>query len=643
MTMLDRMRQHKNWLKWSLGLVCLTFIIFYIPSFLQNQAGAALGDRVVRVGDRVISTADFRRRYQMQLDAFRAAYGAKMTEDEIRRIGIDQQVLQQLIEENAELAEAARLGVSVSDEEIRARLLAMPELQDNGRFIGEQRYRDLLRMQRPPLTPTEFEDNVRRGVTIEKLRAALTEWMSISDPELEKEYRRRNEKVKLAVVAIPSVNFRKAVTVTDADVAARFEANKEQYRVPETRKIRYVQFSTADLRGKLTVPKADVEQYYNDHIGEFSSPEEIRVSHILLKTEGKTEADVRTAAEGVLKQAREGADFAELAKKYSEDETTSQKGGDLDYFGRGTMVPEFEGAAFALQPGQISDLVQTPYGFHIIKLVDKRGGVTRQITDPAVYKEISDIVSFDLAERQGIEAADALARAGSKPADIEQAAKTRGLKVEESAYFARGQAIDTLGMQPDVVTQAFELQDNVTSGPVGIPGSRLIFWVSGKRDSHLPTLEEARDKIREDITETRTVDLARKKAEEIATVLKNAPDFDRTSKAAGFEPATTESLTRESVIAGIGISPEVDAAAFSQSVGSVSGAIATGQGAAIIKVLERQDVTSADFAAAKESFRGELLVERRGRFYSAYMAKAKQNLQIDIDAEAVKRALGTGL
>src|SRR5213593_3462027 len=177
MTMLDRMRRHKNWLKWSLALVCLAFVIFYIPDFLRGSgADAASGDTIAKVEGHEITGGEFRRTYQAQLQAYRSAYGGNMSEQLLKQLGVDQQILQQMVDERASLAEATRLGISVSDDEVRQRILSMPAFQDNGAFIGEARYQQLLRMQRPPLTSAEFEDNVRRGLSVEKLRASVTDW-----------------------------------------------------------------------------------------------------------------------------------------------------------------------------------------------------------------------------------------------------------------------------------------------------------------------------------------------------------------------------------------------------------------------------------------------------------------------------------
>src|SRR5713101_4001558 len=175
MTMLDRMRRHRDWLKWSLGLVCVAFVLFYIPDFLRGSgADAASGDTIANVEGHEITAGEFRRTYQTQLQAYRSAYGANMSEQLLKQLGIDQQILQQMVDERAALAEADRLGIQASDEEVAQRIYAIPAFQENGSFIGTQRYQQLLASQRPPLTTSEFEDNVRRSLAVDKLRVSVT-------------------------------------------------------------------------------------------------------------------------------------------------------------------------------------------------------------------------------------------------------------------------------------------------------------------------------------------------------------------------------------------------------------------------------------------------------------------------------------
>ena len=393
MTMLDKMRRHKNWLKWSLGLVVLAFVIFYIPDFLRGTgADAASGDTIAKVQGHDITAGEFRRSYEAQLQAYRTAYGGNMNDQLIKQLGIDRQILSQMVDERAALAEADRLGIDANDEEVRQRILSIPAFQENGAFIGDQRYQQLLRMQRPPMTPDEFENSVHRQLIVEKLRASLSEWMSISDRDLEQEYRRRNNKVKLAVAHFTADTFRSQVTASDAEITSYFNAHTTDFKIPEKRKIRYLLVDVDALRAKVVVPSADIERAYNNNIDQYSTPEQVRASHILLKTEGKDDAAVKAKAEDILKQAKSGADFAELAKKHSEDEASAKNGGDLDYFGKGKMVPEFDQAVFAMQPGQISDQpVKTQYGYHIIKVVDKKPGTSRTTTLRGQYSHVGAI------------------------------------------------------------------------------------------------------------------------------------------------------------------------------------------------------------------------------------------------------------
>jgi peptidyl-prolyl cis-trans isomerase D len=640
MTMLDRMRRHKGWLKWSLALVVLTFVVFYIPEFLGPGQNVAPGDRLASVDARSISVNDFRRRYMAQVQAYRASYGGNLTDDLLQQMQVPQQVLQQMIQEKAELAEAEKAGITVSDAEVRSQIIAIPGLQENGQFIGEQRYRQLLQQQNPPLTPSDFEQSVRESLMLDKFRAGLTEWMTVSDAELESEYKRRNEKVILDVVAVLADNFKTQVNPTDADISAHYDKDKERYRIPDRRKIKFVRIDPAELAASVKVSKEDVERSYNEQLGKYTTPEQIRASHILLTTEGKDDAAVRKQAEQVLKEAKSGGDFAALAKKYSQDETNAQQGGDLDYFGRGRMVGAFETAAFALAPGEISDLVKTEFGYHIIKMTDRKPAIVRPLSDPAVYKEIETALLRQQAEAQATQHADALAAEAKTPAALEKAVAARGLKMEESGYFARGGMIEGLGPQSPVSMAAFDVAENTVSQPIAGPTGQVIFYVSGKQDSYVPKLDEVRSRVRDDVIQERAVTLAKQRAEVLAAQLKSAPNFQAAAKAAGLEAVTTNPIARDGVIPNIGRSPEIEAVAFSSPVGTVTNAIPTPQGAAIVRVASKQDVSAADFAMAKDKFRMEVLGERRSRFYQTYMEKARTKMKIDIDPDAIKRAIG---
>jgi peptidyl-prolyl cis-trans isomerase D len=637
--MLDRMRQHRGWLKWSLALVVLSFVIFYIPEFLRSTgADATAGEAVANVDGHEITAGEFRRTYQAQLQAYRTSYGANMSEQLLKQLGIDQQILQQLVEERAALAEAERLGIRATDEEVRQRIFSMPAFQENGAFIGEQRYQQLLRMQRPPLSPSDFEDSVRRSIAVDKLRATVTDWLSVADQELEQEYRRRNDKVKLAVVSFTADTFRSQVSATDADLAAYFDAHKADLKIPEKRKIRYLLIDVEAMRAKIVVPNADIERAYNNNIEQYTTPEQVRASHILLKTEGKDDAAVKAKAEDLLKQAKAGADFADLAKKHSEDEGSAKNGGDLDYFQRGKMVGEFDQAAFAMQPGEISDLVKTQYGYHIIKLVDKKAATTRTLAE--VRQQLNDQLAYERAQAQAADLSQKLENEISRPADLDRVAKANGLTVQESGFFARDEPIMGLGPAPEATSRAFEMKQGEVSGALRVSRGFVFQALVAKQDPYVPKLEEVKERVRDEVTKEKARTLSKQKAVEIAAKLKGASDFEKAAKAAGVEAKTTELIPRDSPLPDLGVAAAVDDAAFKLPVGAVSDPIATDNGTAVIKVLEKKESTPDEWKTAKDGFREELLADRRNRFFGAYMVKAKQRMKIEYYRETLQRAIG---
>jgi peptidyl-prolyl cis-trans isomerase D len=640
MTMLDRMRRHKGWLKWSLALVVLTFVVFYIPDFLQDQtaAGAAPGEVVADIDGREVTAGQFQRRYQNQLAAYQGAYGGNINASLLRQLGIERQILQQMVDEQAALTEAERLGIRVSDEEVASVIFAMPGLQENGRFIGEQRYEQVLRTQRPPMTKGEFEDNLRKSLIVNKLRAALTDWMSTTDEELEREFRARNEKVKLQVVALTADKFRDKVSVTDDDIAKHYEAHKAEYRIGERRKVKFLLVDMEQARQKAMVPSADVQRFYNDNLQQYQTPEQVRASHILLKTEGKNAADVQKRAEDLLKQVKAGGNFAQLAVQYSEDESAKQ-GGDLDYFGRGRMVPEFEKAAFAMAPGQISDLVKTQYGFHIIKVVDQKPATTRTLDE--VRAQIQDQLSWQRAQETVQTQARGLDEKIESAADFERVAKEAGLPIQESGFFTKEEPIPGIGGAPAVAAEAFRLKDGEVSETLNSPRGPVFIMVSGKEDPRVPALDAVKDKAREDVIRQRATELSRQRAAQIAATLRTAKDFKAAAKAQGLEAKDTELIPRDSPIPDVGVNPEIDKVAFSLPAGAVSEPIVTNNGTVIVRVAERDEVTPQEVTERKGAFREEILNERRGQFFSSYMTKAKKEMKIEVNEDVLRRVVGT--
>lgn len=637
MTMLDRMRRHKNWLKWSLALVVVSFVLLYIPSFMGDATQGAAGNSVVAdVEGREITAAQFRRVYTQQMQAYRQSYGANVDDKLLKQLGIDQRIVQQMIQEEASLAEASRLGIKASDAEIRERILALPAFQENGQFIGDQRYRQLLRMQSPPMRPDEFENQIRRSVVTEKLQAALTGWMTVAESDVVSEFKKRNERVKVQVVTFPADKFREGLVASDAEVAKQFEDHKESYRIGEKRKVRYLTIDQEGLRQRATVTGQQIERSYNDNIQQYSQPEQVRASHILLKTEGKDDAAVKKQAEDLLAQIKKGANFEELAKKHSQDEVSAAKGGDLDFFNKGQMVPEFDQAAFSLQPGQMTDLVKSSFGYHIIKVTDKKAATVKTLDE--VRPQIEDQLKYEQAQGAAQKVADEVAAQLKKPGDFDTVARARGLQGGESGLFLPNEPITGLGMAPAVGQRAFELKEGEVSEPLRTPQGFAFITVTGTQAAYVPKLDEVKSKVRDEVLKQKAIEAAREKASTLSAVMKSG-DFEKAAKAAGLEVKTTELITRGAPMGDAGVSPALEAAAFALPAGSVSDPVVTDTGAAIVKVVERKDVAADELTKQKDSIRNELLNERKNKFFAAYMTKARQRMKININRETIAQII----
>lgn len=639
--MLDSMRRHRGWLKWSLGLVVLTFALFFIPQdMLQPQTATGVSSRevIADVDGRELLAGEFQTRYITQINQFRQQFGGTVNESLLRQLGVEQQVLTSMIDEQVALIEAERQGLRVSDEELAQQIFSIPALQENGRFIGELRYEQLLQAQLPPMSKSQFEDSLRRSLVIEKLRSAVTDWMAVSEAELEREYRRRNEKVKLQLVTLAVDAFRDKVTVSDAEVASYFETRKAEYRVGEQRTIKYVLLDRDQQRQKVVVPPADVQRSYNENIQQYQTPEQIRASHILLNTGGKDEAAVRKQAEDLLAKVKAGGDFAALATQYSEDPGSKVKGGDLDFFGRGRMVPEFEEVAFKMEPGQVSDLVKSQFGFHIIKLTEKRPGSTRTIDQ--VRQQIQQQLASQIADQQMVDQAARLEDRLEKPADLDAVAKELGLTVQESGAFTREDPVPGLGAAPQVAAAAFQLADQAVSDAVASPRGPVFLTVTGKTDPYIPSLDEVRERVRTDVVRSRAAELSRVRAVEVAAGLKGvttAADFNARAIKQGYDVDTTDLIARDSPLPDVGINADVDKVAFSLPAGGVSDPVLTPDGTVIVRVDAKDEVTADEFRQGKEAFRAELLNERRGRFFTSYMNKAKARIPVEIRQDTVQK------
>ncbi len=637
MTMLDRMRRHKAWLKWSLGLVVVAFVALVPGVGMSPMGGDGLpADVLARVGDYEVTLQQFRQIYLRQLQAYRLQTGGEISEDVLRSLGVDRQILQQLIDEYAALAEADRLGLRVSDAEVRERILTLPAFQVDGRFVGEQQYRMVLQRQSPPISIAQFEEDVRKSILIERLQAAITGWVSVSETEIADEHRRRNERVRVDVVAFRANDYRDEVEATDADIELLYNEDSALYQVPEKRRLRFLLVDEAAIFDSITPSEEELQAYYDTNLSQYRTPGQVRASHILLRIGESDEVEVAARAAALAARARGGEDFGSLALEFSEDEGTAGNGGDLGTFGRGRMVPEFEAAAFSMAPGEVSDPVKSSFGYHVILVTEAEEEVTELFED--VRDSIANILKQERASSRGRSLAQAIAAEVTTPEDLDRAAAARGYEVQESGFAAPGEPILGLGLAREVSDRAFRMEQGEVAGPIPSPSGPAFVTVVATQDPYVPPLDEVRDDVREDVIRKKALTMAQERAAEAAQALREADDFVAAAQEADYAVGSSDLVARGAALPQVGVSAAVEAIAFAMDPGAVSEPIEAGNAVAVVRLVEREEASAQDLDTQREQLRDQLVATRQGQFFSAYMTRVKERLAIDIDLGALERA-----
>jgi peptidyl-prolyl cis-trans isomerase D len=293
--------------------------------------------------------------------------------------------------------------------------------------------------------------------------------------------------------------------------------------------------------------------------------------------------------------------------------------------------------AFTLQAGQISDVVKTQFGYDIIKVTDKKPGTKRTLAE--VQPQLTDQLSYERAQTQAGDLAASLEKQITRASDLEKIAKAQNLSVQESGFFARDEPILGLGPSPEAASRAFDMKVGDVSPALRASRGFVFITLVAKQDPYAPKLDEVKDRVRDEVIKQKARDLSKQKAIDVAAKLKAAPDFEKAAKAAGVEAKTTELIARDAPLPDLGVAPAVEDAAFSLPVGSVSEPITVANGTAVIKVVQKQETTAEDYALAKDRFRDELLADRRGRFFGAYMTKAKAKMKIEVNRETLQKAV----
>jgi peptidyl-prolyl cis-trans isomerase D len=638
---LSYMRRHKRWLKVFLWIIVAAFIVFYIPAFLENNEG--LREVVAHVGKRAITAEAFRAAFQQEMRQRERGSRGRLDLRAARRMRLPESVLQGLVEEQLIELEAQRLGIKVDEAALARAVATLPGLQRDGRFIGGAEVRRILDAQ--GISEAQFLDSIRINLTRRQLEALLTDGIDVTPAEVEREYRRRSEQVRVEYALVDGARFRSEGAPSAEDVQAYFEAHPETYRFPERRVAAYALIAEDVIAKEMVVTEHDVKAYYEDNQDDYTRPEQACASHILVKVkanaedaQGHDDAQARSIAEGLLAQLKKGADFAALAKKSSEDPGSSANGGDLSCFGRGQMVPQFDEAVFALAPGQMSDLVKTPFGYHIIRLNQRHEEQTAKFDQ--VRPVIENMVRREKAQERLEEKVMSLARALSGGEALEKAAQAAGLAVQKTAPFARGARVDPL--TADAVAATFELKPGETRRePFSVPKGAVFIALAAVEPPRLPELKEVEAQVRADLIESRSLEKALGLATQLSVRARN-DGLEKAARALGLTRKDTPGLVgRGQPLGELGAGILLEQGVFALEVKQLSEPLRVEAGYAVVGVLEKKAFDAAAFEKEKGAIADSLRASTRQRVFDAFLAEAAQRYGVT-RTEAFRTALTGG-
>ena len=608
-----------------LGAVVLllggSMLLYLVP---QSPVGSEVStDAVAKVGDQSVTVQDVRQ----QLNQIEQR---NQVPKQLEGLYADQ-ILKQLVFQKEIEYEAKRLGITVSDQERADRIRQyVPTAFVNGTFVGMDRYATEVQTRFQLAVPV-FEELIRQGLLEEKFRKLVTDGISVGPAELQDEFRRKNEKVKLDYALIKPEDLESKISPDDAEIRAAYEKNKSKYQVPERRVARYALVDVNQIRQNVHVSDDMLKLQYMANIQQYQVPNRVHPEHILFMTVGKPDAEVeeiKKKADDVLKQAKKGAKFDDLAKKYSEDPGSKDKGGDLGWITQGQTVAEFEKTAFSLNPGQISDLVKTQYGFHIIKVLEKETAHTKP------FDEVKDTLRLSFlpneVEKQASAIADQLTAAirQSPKTPLDDVAKQFHLTVGETRPVAAADPLLELANSKEAKDAIFSLKQGEVSLPVRTDRGYVVLSVKSVQQAHPGSLDEVRDRVITDLKREKSTELAKSKADELSRRVKAGEKFDATAKALGLEPKTGDSMARDGSIPGAASGKQVSAA-FSLKAGDVAPPLNLGQTWMVYRVAEKTEANPADFDKQKKQLTEEVLQSKRSLAFEAFRTALDNRMKQD--------------
>jgi peptidyl-prolyl cis-trans isomerase D len=534
--MLSFLRQRKrSWIiTLLLGIIVFTFILYFGGSDWSRSAMEA----AVEVNGEKINPLEVEMHYQRALEAYRELFKGSLTPEMIENLNLRATVIDELIQRRILLQEAERLGLSASDDEVVDAITGLPVFQVAGRF-SKERYLDVLRYRR--MTPVQFETEQKEEIAIRKLLETIRDSVHVSESELSGRYLLESENINLNFVRLSADDFRRDVQVSAEEVKSFYERNMETLKEPLRVQVEYLAYPFARFSEQVQVSQQEAENFYRDQREKrFFEPKAARVRHILLRVPEGTDKGVRLAArqkaDKVLTDALQGADFAGLAKQFSEDPSRAA-GGEVGWVTPGQLLPPLETAVFALKKGELSEVLESPFGFHIFKVEDVKGERTKP------FDEVKGQILIELKRERGkAEAGKAIDQDREKlmsGTELSQLAKDRGLQPTLSGLFAREEGLPAIGSTEEFYNKAFTLPVKEISSPIEGADAYYLMRVVQRKEPVVPEFDSVKSRIEDTLKGQKAFETALHKANDFLARLKKDKDLIKLARQDGLEVEET--------------------------------------------------------------------------------------------------------
>ena len=521
--------------------------------------------------------------------------------------------------------EADRLGLQVSDEDLRRELQTGPFAQylfPNGTYIGDDAYINFVQSAFQ-VSRADFESQVKSDLELNRLQALITGGVTVSDNAVRDAYKIQGTKVKFDYAVVSADDLRKGINPSDSDLQAFFKQNAAKYAtaIPETRKIQYAAFDASNLPGgKPQVTDADVQAYYTAHQDQYQIKEQVKVRHILISVpsgaDAKTDAAAKAKAEDILKQIKAGGNFADLASKNSDDPGSKVQGGELGWLDRGKTVPEFDKAAFTLNPGQTSDLVKTQFGYHILQVEEKKTAHLQPIAE--VKPQIVPVLEQQKAGVAEQNFANQLV-GDAKKDSIEKAASAKGLHVVTTDYVAKDGVIAGLADGSGLLTQAFAAAKGAAPASVSTGDGFAVFQVVDVKAAHAPDFADYKQHILDDFREQQLPQLLNALLNKLDDRAKVLNDLKKAAAELNIPFKTSELVGKDGQVPDLGAMSGPGAVAFTLAKGAISAPINVGRVGVVLTVTDKQEPSTDDIAKNFTQTREQLLSAQREEIFRVYV------------------------